>query len=74
MARFGWDWSRCLAFSWAKARAMRARMAVDLDKVERVMVPPTVEGIAAMWTALTGGDVSPEELARLAQRLAAIEN
>ncbi|MCC3245090.1 hypothetical protein LG047_07130 [Methylocystis sp. WRRC1] len=25
MAAHGWSWSRCLAFSWARAKAMRAR-------------------------------------------------
>ena len=25
MRRHGWSWSRCLSFSWARARAMRER-------------------------------------------------
>ncbi len=24
MRRLGWSWSRCLSFSWSRARAMRA--------------------------------------------------
>ena len=32
------------------------------------MVKPSVEGIALMLTVLTGKDVTPEELTRLAER------
>jgi hypothetical protein len=73
MARHGWSWSRCLEFSWSKAKAMRARLNADPDKVERVMVRPTVENIAAMFTAITGRDMTPEELARGAARLASLD-
>lgn len=35
MMRHGWTWSRCLAFSWSKAKMMRARLNADRDKVEK---------------------------------------
>jgi hypothetical protein len=74
MARHGWSWSRCLTFSWAKARAMRERLHAEPDKIERVMVRPTVENISAMFAAITGRDMTPEELARLADRMASLQN
>ena len=40
---------------------------------ERLMVPPTPEGIAAMWTALTGCDPTPDDLARTEAKLDAAE-
>lgn len=74
IARHGWTWSRCLAFSWTKAKMMRARLNAEPDKVSRVMARPTVEGIAAMFTSITGRDVTPEQLARFADRLASLSN
>lgn len=47
MARYGWTWARCLKFAWVKAKTMRARLNADSDKIERVMVRPTAEGVAA---------------------------
>ncbi len=65
----------CLAFAWSKARAQRAHAYPDdPEKVVRVMVRPTPEGVAAIYAAITGRDVSPEDMARLAQRLTAVEN
>jgi hypothetical protein len=74
MARHGWTWSRCLTFSWSKARAMRERLHAEPDKVERLMVRPTAEGVAALYTSITGRNVSAEDMARLADRLASFEN
>ena len=66
MARYGWTWSRCLQFSWSKAKMMRARLRADPNKVERHMVRPTAEGVAALYTAITGRDVTAEDMARVA--------
>lgn len=74
MARHGWSWSRCLAFSWSKARAMRERLSAEPGKVERVMVRPTAEGVAALYTAITGRNVSAADMARLADRMASLQN
>jgi hypothetical protein len=74
MMRHGWSWSRCLAFSWSKARAMRARLNAEPDRPERVMVRPTVEGVAALYTAITGKTISAEKLAEYADRLASLQN
>jgi hypothetical protein len=74
MIRHGWTWSRCLAFSWTKAKAMRARLNADPDKVEKTLVRPTAEGVAALFARLTGRNVSPEDMAHFADELAAFEN
>jgi hypothetical protein len=74
MMRHGWTWSRCLAFSWAKAKAMRQRLDADPDRPGRVMVRPTVEGVVAMFTAITGRNVSAEDMVRLTDRIASVEN
>jgi hypothetical protein len=74
MARHGWSWSRCLAFSWSKAKAMRARLHADPDRPTRAMVRPTAEGVAALYTNITGRNVSAEDMARLADRLASLKN
>lgn len=74
MARHGWSWKRCLKFSWAKARAMRDRLNAEPDKIERIMVRPTAEGVAALYTAITGRDVSAADMARLADRMASLQN
>jgi hypothetical protein len=74
MARHGWTWSRCLTFAWTKARAMRERLHADPEKIERAMVRPTAEGVAALYTAITGRHVSAEDMARFADRMASLEN
>ncbi len=74
MARDGWSWSRCLRFSWTKARAMRARLNADPDKVVKTLVRRTAEGVATLFARLTGRNVSPEEMAEFADELAALEN
>ena len=74
MARHGWTWSRSLQFSWSNARIMREHLNADPDKVARTMVRPTVEGVAAMFTAITGRNVSAEDMARFADRLASLGN
>lgn len=53
---------------------MRAHMTADPDKPVGAMVRATPEGIAALFTAITGRDMTPEQLARGAARLAALEN
>ncbi len=73
MRRHGWTWRRCLSFAYAKANAMQAHATADPDKVERAMVRPTPEGAAAMFTALTGRDVTPEELESIQAKLDAAE-
>ncbi len=30
MRAFGWSWSRCLSFAWARAQAMREAMALPM--------------------------------------------
>ncbi len=37
------------------------------------MARPTAEGVAALFTAITGREMTPEELARGAARLAALK-
>ncbi len=34
MRRHGWNWSRCLSFSWAQARAMRDRLQLATSDEE----------------------------------------
>ena len=53
---------------------MREHLNADPDKVARTMVRPTVEGVAAMFTAITGRNVSAEDMARFADRLASLGN
>jgi hypothetical protein len=74
MARHGWSWGRCLAFSWSKAKAMRQRLNAEPDRPERLMVRPTAEGVAALYTAITGKSVSADDMARFADRMASLEN
>lgn len=74
MMRHGWTWSRCLAFSWAKAKAMRAHLGAEPDRPERLMVRPTPEGVAALYTAITGRNVSAEDMTRFADRMASLKN
>lgn len=74
MMRYGWTWSRCLASSWSKAKAMRARLRADPDKVEKTLVRPTAEGVAVLFARLTGRNVSPEDMAHFADRLASLSN
>jgi hypothetical protein len=74
MTRHGWTWSRCLSFAWTKAKAMRARLNAEPDKIERAMVRPTAEGVAALYTSITGSNVSAEDMARFAERMASLEN
>ncbi|MBG0800792.1 hypothetical protein IYW40_04695 [Methylocystis sp. H4A] len=74
MMRYGWTWSRCLAFSWTKAKAMRARLRADPNKVEKTLVGPTAEGVALLFARLTGRNVSPEDMSQFADELAALEN
>jgi hypothetical protein len=54
--------------------AQRAHMAADPGKVERLLVRPTPEGVAAMFRAITGRNVSTEDMARLAGRIASPSN
>ncbi len=42
MRRFGWSWSRCLGFAWAKARAMRAAATLPVA-AEEVMMHAVVQ-------------------------------
>lgn len=74
MARHGWSWARCLKLAWAKAKAMRARLNADPDKVVKTIVRPTAEGVALLLARLTGLNVSAEEMADVADELAALEN
>ncbi len=37
MRRFGWDWSRCLCFAWAKARATRSPLIIRQSGEGRMM-------------------------------------
>lgn len=73
MARHGWSWSRCLAFSWSKARAMRDRLNADPDKIVKTIVRPTAEGVALLLARLTGRNVSAEELAEVVDELASLD-
>lgn len=57
-----------------KARAQRAHVTADRGKVERVMVRPTPEGVAAMFMALTVRDVSAADMARFADGLTAMKH
>jgi hypothetical protein len=57
-----------------KRAIMRDRLNADPDKPVLVMARPTAEGIAALYTAITGKSVSAEKLAEYADRLAALEN
>lgn len=46
----------------------------NTDKVERALVRPTPEGVAALFAGITGRDASPEEIARLSDRLASLNS
>ncbi|KAF0206831.1 MAG: hypothetical protein FD172_3828 [Methylocystaceae bacterium] len=53
---------------------MRERLNAQPRRVERTMVRPTPEGVAALFTAITGRSVSAEDMARFADRLASLSN
>ena len=73
MARHGWTWSRCLSFSWTKAKGMRERLNADPDKIEKTIVRPTAAGVALLFARLTGRNVTAEEMAEFADELADFE-
>lgn len=73
MARHGWSWSRCLKLAWAKARAMRARVH-GKGEAARIVVRPTVDGVAALIYALTGQNITPEDMPEIADELASLSN
>ncbi|WP_292532949.1 hypothetical protein [Methylocystis sp.] len=74
MARHGWTWSRCLRFSWTKARVMRERLNTASNKPVRALVSPTPEGVDALYMAITGRNVSAADMVRLADRMASLSN
>lgn len=43
---------------------MRGCLNVDPDKPMRALFCPTVEGVAELFTAISGSDATAEELAR----------
>ncbi|WP_363351749.1 hypothetical protein [Methylocystis echinoides] len=51
MRRHGWSWSRCLSFSWARARAMqeRAQLAASGEEEDAASLP-SLEIIAPTLT------------------------
>ncbi|HEY8124198.1 MAG TPA: hypothetical protein VIF88_02090 [Methylocystis sp.] len=51
---------------------MRARLHADPDKIANAPHPPDGEGVAALYTTITG-NVSGEELPRFTDRFAALE-
>lgn len=52
---------------------MRARLTAEPGKVERYLASPSCEGVATMFTALTGRTPTAEEIDRMRARFAAAE-
>ena len=67
MRRYGWSWGRCLAFSWARARAMReAYLATNSEqpisagrtKTSRSMQRPSLNAEQRPHTSPAGSGAS----------------